>query len=324
MGVKFRDYYEILGVSRTASGDEIKKAYRKLARQYHPDVNKSAEAEEKFKQVGEAYEVLKDPEKRKRYDTLGANWQHGQEFTPPPDWEGIFGGFGGGRGPFGGGAGGGDASGFSEFFDILFGGGFGGGGSPFSGRRTHAGSQMRGTDHEASLTITVEDAIRTPTKQITLQSNDARGPATRTYDVKIPPGVSEGTRIRLAGQGGPGLAGGPAGDLYLKLHFAPHPVYRVKAEGHDLEMDVRLAPWEAALGAKIEVPTPDGRVELAIPAGTQSGQKLRLRNRGLPASRNERGHLHAVIKIVVPEKMNGKERKLWEALRDDSKFKPRG
>lgn len=324
MGVRFRDYYETLGVSRTASDDEIKKAYRKLARQYHPDVNKSAEAEEKFKQIGEAYEVLKDPEKRKRYDTLGANWQHGQDFTPPPNWESIFGGFGGGRGPFGGGAGAGDASGFSDFFDILFGGGFGGGAGPFTGRRTRPGSQMRGTDHEAALTITVEDAIKMPTKQITLQSNDPQGPGTRTYDVKIPAGVSEGTRIRLAGQGGPGLAGGPPGDLYLKVRIAPHPVYRAKADSHDLEMDVRLAPWEAALGAKVGVPTPEGPVELAVPPGTQSGQKLRLRNRGLPASRNERGHLHAVIRIVVPEKMNGKERKLWETLRDGSRFKPRG
>jgi curved DNA-binding protein len=327
MSVKFRDYYEILGVSRSASQDEIKKAYRKLARKLHPDVNKATDAEEKFKQLNEAHEVLKDPEKRKRYDTLGANWEHGQDFTPPPGWEGIFGGFGGGG--RGGHASGGGDPGFSDFFDILFGGlgGGRGGGSPF-GRgfggqagRAHAGPR-RGADHEATLTISVEDAIHTPTRQVTLQSHEGIGPHSRTYDVKIPAGVSEGTRIRLAGQGGSSASGGTTGDLFLRVHIAPHPTYRI--HGHDLEMDVRLAPWEAVLGAEIEVPTPDGRVTLRVPPGSQNGQKLRLRHRGLPTSRKERGHLYAILKIVVPDHPEEKERALWEELARKSTFRPRG
>ena len=201
MGVRFRDYYEILEVQRTASADEIKKSFRRLARKFHPDVNKSPKAEEKFKQINEAYEVLKDPEKRKQYDTLGPSWQHGQEFTPPPGWEGIF---GGGGGSF-------EGSEFSDFFETLFG---GLGESPFMGGRrgrTHGG--MRGRDQEAAITITVEEAIRTPTKQITLQSGAPGAAGTRSYEVKIPAGVSSGTRIRLAGQGGAGMGSGQHGDL---------------------------------------------------------------------------------------------------------------
>jgi curved DNA-binding protein len=343
MSVRFQDYYETLGVSRSATEDEIKRAYRKLARRYHPDVNKAPDAEEKFKQVSEAYEVLKDPEKRKRYDTLGADWQQGQEFTPPPGWEGIFSGMGGGgRGGMGGGFGG--DSGFSDFFDILFG-GLGGGG-PFGGARGRraggggpfgaggpfgggaggpfgggAGGAARGQNHEAEIAITVEDAIRRPTKQIKLRTDDPHGGGTRTFDVKIPAGVKDGGRIRLAGQGGTGASGGPAGDLLLKVRFAPHPVYRVR--DHDLEMTVKLAPWEAALGAKLEVPTPDGPVTLTIAPGSQSGQKLRLRDRGLPISADRRGHLYAVLEIVVPPKIGRKEQKLWEQLRDASRFDPR-
>jgi len=312
MSLKFRDYYEILEVSRTASADEIKKAYRSLARKYHPDVNKSKEAEEKFKQVNEAYEVLKDPKKRKKYDTLGPNWQNGQDFAPPPGWEGIF---GGGGSPFGGGG-----SGFSDFFESLFG---GVGGGPFGGgRRGRARNQMRGQDQEANLTITVEEAIRRPTKQLTFQTGGPGGPRPRSFDVKIPAGVSQGTRIRLAGQGGSGFGDGPSGDLFLKVNIAPHPLYRL--QGHNLEMDVKIAPWEAALGATVEVPTPDGSVQLNIQPGTQSGQKLRLRGRGMPISKSERGHLYALIKIVVPGTLSSQEKKLFEQLRDKSSFKPRG
>ncbi len=318
MSVKFRDYYETLGVSRSASADEIKAAYRKLARKYHPDVNKDPGAEEQFKLVTEAYEVLKDKEKRERYDALGENWQHGQDFTPPPGFESIFGNFGGGGARTRGGGGG-----MSDFFEALFGnlggqgGGFGGGfgGGPFGGTQAPA----KGADHQASITISVEDAARATTKSISLKTADGR---TKSYDVKIPPGVSSGTKIRLAGQGGAAMNGGPAGDLYLTIEIAPHPIYRVK--GSDLEMDVKLAPWEAALGAKVEVPTPDGPVELTIPAGTSSGRKLRLRDRGLRTGLSTRGHLYAIAKIVVPDAVSNGERKLWEKLAKQSDFRPRG
>jgi len=315
MSLKFRDYYEILEVPRTASADQIKKAYRALARKYHPDVNKDREAEDKFKQVNEAYEVLKDPKKRKRYDTLGQNWQNGQEFAPPPGWEGMF---GGGGSPFGGGG-----SGFSDFFESLFGGFGESRGGPFGGNHCgRAQNQMRGQDQEASLTITVEEAIHTPTKQLNFQADRAGGQRTRSFDVKIPVGISQGTRIRLAGQGGAGFGDGPPGDLFLKVNIAAHALY--KLQGHNLEMDVKVAPWEAALGAGVEVPTPDGPVQLKIQPGTQSGQKLRLRGRGIPISKSERGHLYAIIKIVVPEKLSSQEQELYEELQKKSTFKPRG
>lgn len=320
MTVKFQDYYEVLGVSRTASQDEIQKAYRGLARKYHPDVAKTADAEEKFKQISEAYEVLKDPDKRKKYDTLGANWKAGQEFTPPPGWDFDFKNFGGGGG---GGAGGGGAGSFSDFFESIFGGL--GGRAQGGGRRQRS---AKGQTVEGELRLTLEDVFHGGSKTITLASND---PATgqrqnKNYTVKIPVGVKHGSTIRLAGQGLPGGGGGPAGDLLLKVIIADHPRFRV-VEGHDVTSTVPLTPWEAALGTKLAVYTLDGSVTLTIPPGSQSGQKLRLRGKGLPTrGGKEHGDMFVQLKIVVPkpDEMTKKERKLFEELRDASEFKPRG
>lgn len=338
MPVKFKDYYEILGVSRTASADEIKKAYRKLARQYHPDVNKSAGAEARFKEINEANEVLCDAEKRKRYDNLGANWRGGQEFTPPPGWENIqfdFGGTGG-RGYQQTNMGG--AGDFSDFFESLFG-SMGGAGRPGRGSSFRYQNQQQpfgmdeeaealsGADQEAAITVSLEDVARGATKSISLvhEQIDERGRprrATKTYDIKIPAGATEGTRIRLAGQGAPSPHGGPAGHLFLTIHIAPHPLYRLN--GHDLELDLPLAPWEAALGGKVPVPTIEGNVTLTIPAGTASGQRMRLRGKGLPkAGGRGTGDLYAIIKIVVPQHLNPKERALFEELANASTFAPR-
>ncbi len=327
MPVKFQDYYETLGVARTASADEIKKAYRKLAQKFHPDVNKNPGAEERFKQINEAYEVLGDPDKRKKYDSLGSNWRAGQEFTPPPGWENVHFEFRGAPGAgqqfdFG------DLGGFSDFFSQLFGGGFPGG-RPGRGRGGGRGDAWAapGQDEEAGIEISLEDAYHGAKKSIRLETAamDERGrvrPQTRTYDVRIPAGTTEGSRIRLAGQGGPGSGGGPSGDLYLNVHITPHPLCKVS--GHDLEMDLPITPWEAALGSKVTVPTLSGTVAITIPPRTQSGQHLRLRGKGLPRGGSRGfGDLIAVARIVVPEKLTAKERELFEELARQSSFKPR-
>ena len=318
MAVEFQDYYDTLGVERSAGEDEIKRAFRKLARKYHPDVNDSEEAEEKFKRVNEAYEVLKDPEKRKLYDQLGPNWQGGQDFTPPPEWENVHFGFrsagGGTTFDFGGG--------FSDFFEMLFGGGLG-----TAAAEGRGGSwTMPNQDHEAEIAIRLEDAYRGAERTITLQGHDIDPsgqvrPSIQNLQVKIPPGVTEGSRIRLAGKGGVGMGGGPAGDLYLRVRLEPHPRFRV--EGHDLEMEVAVAPWEAALGTVVEVPTIDSTVNLKIPPGSQSGQKLRLRGKGLPKNRGGQGDLYARVKIVVPKKLSAKENELFTELAKLSDFNPR-
>jgi len=319
MAVKFQDYYETLGVGRDASESEIKKAYRKLARKYHPDVNKDKEAEEKFKQVNEAHEVLKDPEKRQRYDQLGPDWQAGQDFKPPPGWENVH--FEFSSGPqaeafhFGGG--------FSDFFETLFGGSMGGGGAA---RARQASWVMRGQDHEAQIEVSLEDAYRGATRTITLQGHeiDPQGqvrPTTQNMQVKIPPGVTDGTRIRLSGKGGEGMGGGTPGDLYLRVNIEPHPRYRV--DGHDLQVEVRIAPWEAALGGTVEVATMDGSVNLKIPPGSQSGQKLRLRGKGLPKKGGQRGDLLARLKIAVPKDLSAREKELYTELAQISSFDPR-
>ncbi|MGD8372803.1 MAG: DnaJ C-terminal domain-containing protein [Syntrophobacterales bacterium] len=319
MAVKFQDYYETLGVGRNASEAEIKRAYRKLARKYHPDVNKDKEAEDKFKQINEAHEVLKDPKKRKLYDQLGPDWQAGQDFKPPPGWEDVHFDFQTGPGAeafdFGGG--------FSDFFEMLFGGRMAGGGGA-SARQ--ASWVMRGQDQEAGIEVSLEDAYHGATRTITLQGHeiDSQGqvrPTAQNLQVKIPPGVTDGTRIRLSGKGGAGMGGGPAGDLYLRVHIMPHARFRV--EGHDLLVEVPVTPWEAALGATVEVPVMDGTVNLKIPAGSQSGQRLRLRGKGLPKKGSERGDLFARLKIAVPKDLNEREKELFAEMAEISKFNPR-
>ncbi len=327
MGVKFQDYYEILGVRRNATDAEIKKAYRKLAQKYHPDVNKDPSAEARFKQINEANEVLGDPEKRKRYDQLGPGWKTGQDFTPPPEWENVRFNFGGapgaGRFSFE------DLGGFSDFFESLFG-AAGGRGRVRSAARpfdTEEAWSTEGEDQEASITITLEDAFHGAHKTISLESSEVDDSGrvqrkVRNYDVRIPRGATEGSRIRLAGQGIPGRGGGRPGDLYLRVNLAPHPVFRV--QGHDLEMDLPITPWEAALGAKVNISTFTGTASVVVPPKTQSGQRLRLHGKGLPRQSAEgAGNLFAVIKIVVPERLTARERELFEELARTSSFKPR-
>jgi len=325
MTVRYQDYYEILGVPRDADAATIKKAYRKLARQYHPDVNKSPEAEAKFKLINEAYEVLGDPEKRKRYDMLGSQWRNGQEFAPPPGWENIHFEFRTPRGARKRVIE--DLGGFSDFFEMLF----GSGGFPSMEAGTDDGAwerSARGPDHEADITVSLEDASHGAKKTFTLRVTepDAHGRLRETakkYEVRLPPGTTEGTRIRLSGQGGRGYGGAAAGDLYLHVHIEPHPVFRVS--GHDLEVDLPIAPWEAALGATVAVPTLEGTLSVRIPPGTQSGQKVRLKGQGLPTGTgHNRGDLYAIVKIVVPKSCTQRERELFEELARISPFKPRG
>lgn len=307
MSVEYKDYYKILGVGREASKDEISKAFKKLARQYHPDLNPgNKDAEEKFKEINEAYEVLKDDEKRKMYDQLGPNWQQGQHFGGNP-----FGAGGGStRFTFNGQEFSGqsfEGTGFSDFFETLFGGsrqqgGFGGGSfGGFSSR------PQRGRDVEADISVTLEDAVKGGERSLTLEGDE--GP--KTLKVNIPAGVKEGAKLRLAGQGYASPNGGPKGDLYLRIRFAPHSLFHV--DGTDLIYEARLAPWQAVLGAKIKVPTLEGTVELSVPAGTGSGKKMRLRGKGLgPAS--SRGDLYVRIGIDAPKDLTPKQRELWEAL----------
>ncbi len=321
MPVKFQDYYEILGVKRGAGQDEIKKAYRKLARKFHPDVNKNAGAEEQFKKVSEAYDVLGDPEKRKKYDALGQNWRMGQDFTPPQGAESFQFNFGGRPGG-GRGAGFDGGSGFSDFFETLFSSGFGAGHA--AGGRAWS---SRGEDQEAEIIIPLEEAFHGARKTISLQTAevDSRGRAhrgTKSYNVTIPRSVTNGARIRLAGQGGKGSGKGAAGDLYLRVRIAPHPRFRL--DGHDLETDLPITPWEAALGGKITIHTLEGGASLNIPAGTQGGQRMRLRGKGFPSGGQGRaGDLIAVVQIRVPHKLTHREKELFEALASESRFSPR-
>jgi curved DNA-binding protein len=309
----YKDYYKVLGVARNASQEEVKRAYRKLARKYHPDVSKEANAEERFKEVQEAYEVLKDPEKRAAYDQLGSNWRQGQSFTPPPDWgNGFEFSFGGGRGMD-------DDSGFSDFFSSLF-----GTRSPFGQRRTRSGFASAGQDHTAKIQIDLEDAFNGGTQTIELNAPQATddGRVTvrpRTLKVTIPKGVIEGQRIRLAGQGSAGIGGGPAGDLYLEISFKPHRLYQV--EGRDITLKLPITPWEAALGATVQVPTLAGPVELRIPAGARTDQRLRLKGRGLPGSTP--GDQYVVLKIQTPPANSTKAREFYEQMQRELAFDPR-
>lgn len=319
--MKYIDYYQTLGVPRDATPDAIKKAFRKLARKYHPDVNKEAGAEAKFKEINEAYEVLSDPEKRKRYDTLGENWKAGQDFTPPPGWEEAFRGRGGGiHFDFGGGG----AGGFSDFFSQLFGGmgmgGMGGmGGMHGMGGMGGMGGgfRPRGQDAEAELAVTLEELYSRAPRKVTLGVPGADGRVERkTFNVKIPLGAADGTRIRLPGQG----MGG--GNLYLNLKVVPHPVFKVN--GHDLDCVVPLAPWEAVLGAKVRVPTLDGPAVVAIRPGTQNGARLRLNGKGLPDRQGKRGDIFAVVRIVVPAHPTEREKELYRQLAEAGSAPARG
>jgi len=309
-----RDYYDALGVSRTASTEEIQRAYRKLARQYHPDVNHDPGAEERFKEVSEAYSVLSDPDARRRYDQFGPDFRQ-----IPEGYEDYVGtSRTGGRRPAGGSPfGGGRVRVDSDH------GGFGAGGiniddlfSDFFGSRGASGP-MSGADQEAELELTVEDAFRGGTRRLTLSG---AGEPT-TFEVVIPAGVTEGQRIRIAGQGGQGARGGGSGDLYLVVRLAPHPRYRVN--GRDISVDLPLAPWEGALGATVSVITPSGEAKVRVPAGSSTGRRLRLRGEGMPNPRGTPGDLYAEVKIMVPRQLTPRERELFEALRRDSTFDPR-
>ncbi len=313
--MEYKDYYKILGVSRDATQDEIKRAYRKLARKYHPDVSKEPDAEARFKEINEANEVLKDPEKRAAYDQLGANWKAGQEFHPPPGGEGFY------RQEFHFDPE--EAAQFSDFFSSIFGGGFAGAAGAERGGRSRSYS-MRGRDQTAKLLVSIEDAYHGATRTLHLDvpELDDHGHVVnkrRTLKVRIPKGVTQGQQIRLAGQGAPGIGGGPAGDLYLEVDFQPHPIYR--AEGKDIYAALPITPWEAALGASISVPTLGGPVKMKIPPGSQSGRKLRLKGRGLPGK--PAGDEYVVLEIVVPPADTEEKKSLWKALAEKMPFNPR-
>ena len=303
--MEYQDYYEILGVSKTATPEEIRSAFRKKAREYHPDVAKDkVKGAEKFKEVNEAYEVLSDPAKRAKYDQMGREvpgggfaWQGAPEAGGMPDMEEFH---------FGG-------TGYSDFFEHLFGGTGGGGFRGPGGRRM----ARRGSDIEGDLMVTLEEALRGSTREVTLQRGVGK---TETYRVKIPAGVREGQRIRLAGRGESGRSGGESGDLYLRVRFARHPDLRV--EGSDLYAELAVAPWEAVLGASVPVPTLEGAVTLKVPAGSTAGQKLRLRGQGLPREDGSRGDLYAVLGIVVPAEVGPGEKKLWEKLAEETPWRP--
>ncbi len=304
--MKFKDYYATFGLPREATQDEIKRAYRKLARKYHPDVSKAADAESRFKELGEAYAVLKDPEKRAAYDQMGSQWQGGQEFQPPPGWDDGFEYSGAGS----------DSADQSDFFEALFG--------RQSRNARRAGGHGRGEDHHAGVMIDLEDAYRGALRGISLQlpTVDAEGHVVlrqRRLDVTIPKGIRAGQHLRLAGQGEPGLGEGPAGDLYLEIGFNPHSRYRVN--GRDVFLDLALAPWEAALGCSLSLPTPDGSLQLAIPAGSTAGRRLRLKGKGIPG--NPAGDLYAVLGIVQPAAVSEGEKEAYRALARAFDFNPR-
>jgi len=319
MAVKFQDYYETLAVAKTASAEEVKQAFRKLARLYHPDIAKNkVTGEAKFKEINEAYEVLGDPEKRRRYDELGANWDGGgTSSNNTHDRRRTYSPGGGVDFEFSG-------TGFSDFFESFFGGGRGG----FDAQPRQGGGQgddfaQQGQDVEADLLVSLEEALRGAQRKVTLRrpGNNGAGERTNTYQVHIPSGVREGQRIRLAGQGNAGLGGGSAGDLYLRVRLARHPDFSVRAA--DLYCDLNLAPWEAVLGVQAKIPTLDGRTSLRVLPGTAAGSQLRLRGLGLPREGGVRGDLYATVRIHTPDSVSAEERSLWEKLASISKFKPR-
>ncbi|MCL4798593.1 MAG: DnaJ domain-containing protein [Burkholderiales bacterium] len=308
--MKYKDYYAILGVERGASEDEIRKAYRKLARKYHPDVSKEANAEERFKEIGEAYETLKDPEKRAAYDQLGRH-RPGEDFRPPPGWESQFGGFG-----------------FEDVVDLsdLF--------AQFGGPRTHGGGRggargfaMPGQDYEVTAHVSLADAARGTELAVDVSAPE-RGPdgilwrVPKTIRVRVPKGATDGQRMRVAAKGGPGIGGGAAGDLYINIRLLPHPLFKVS--GHDLYLDLPVTPSEAVLGANVEVPTLAGRVRVQVRPGSRAGQKLRLAGKGLPKPGGGHGDLYCVLQIVTPAALSEREKALYEELGKLSTFDPRG
>jgi len=308
----YKDYYDLLSVDRSADDKTIKKAYRKLARQYHPDVNKDPDAEEKFKEIGEAYEVLGDPEKREQYDALGQGWSPGQDFSPPPDWEPAH----SGAHQYS------TAGDFSDFFEQMFG---ARGGPSY---HDYQAPPMRGADHEAEIEVSLQDAFHGAKRRISLDAVevDVAGQVQRhrkTLDVSIPAGATEGTRIRLSGQGGAGTDGAPGGDLFLRVRLAPDP--RFEVDGKNLETTLAISPWEAALGAKVPLTLLDGKTAmLTIKPGSQSGTQLKLKGKGMPGrGKRKAGDLLARIKIVVPKTTTDKERELFEQLAEASSFDPR-
>lgn len=309
--MEYKDYYQIMGIPRDATQDDIKRTYRKLARKYHPDVSKEPEAETRFKEIGEAYEVLKDPEKRAAYDRLGTRWKSGQEFQPPPEWGQGF-EFHGGE--FAQSA----ASPFSSFFEALFGRSQGG------QRHGNQRFNMRGEDSHAKISIDLEDSFNGGIRSLTLQHTEL-GPEgrphtrERTLNVRIPKGIQQGQHIRLAGQGSPGTGQGKAGDLYLEIAFKPHPYFSV--EGKDIFMELPVAPWEAALGATISIPTPTGKVDLKIPANSRAGQKLRLKERGIPGS--SPGDLYVILQIALPPAESEPARAFYREMQQKLAFNPR-
>jgi curved DNA-binding protein len=294
--MKYKDYYKILGVGRGAGEDEIKKAYRKLARKYHPDVSKEADAKEKFQEASEAYETLRDKEKRAAYDSLGSGFRQGQDFRPPPDWVDRF---GGGRTE--------DLHGvdLGELFESM--GLFG-----RAGRRSRR--SFAGEDYEIPVRLTLEEAASGAARTVQLDSGSS-------FTARIPKGATDGQRLRLRGKGGAGVNGGPAGDLYLTIALEPHSLFR--PSGHDLDIEVPLAPWEAALGAEVQIPTLEGRVTMKVPPGSKAGQKLRLSGKGLPKPGGGAGDLYALLSIAVPATLTEAEQKLYEQLRESSRFDPR-
>ncbi len=310
--MKYKDYYKIMGVSKNATQDEIKRAHRKLARKYHPDVSKEENAEAKFKEVGEAYEVLKDPQKRAAYDRMGGQWQHGQNFTPPPDWNSKF-EFSGSQFT------GGDSSGFSDFFESLF-----GRSSAFGGHQAGRGTyfNLHNEDRYSKISIALEDAYQGVTRSISLQVPEINKDGkviskTRKLKVKIPKGVISGQQIRLAGQGS--VSQGRQGDLYLEVAFRPHNLYQVNTR--DIYLQLPVMPWEAALGATIKVPTLGGEVEVKIPRGSQNGDKLRLKGRGLPGKKS--GDQFVVLKVVIPKAGSEKQKALYKEMAKQFPMNPR-
>lgn len=312
--VDFKDYYKVMGLERDASEADVKRAYRKLARKFHPDVSKEADAETRFKELGEAYAVLKDPEKRAAYDQLGANWKSGQEFKPPPDWATGFEFDGRGFDTA-------DAAGYSDFFETLF-------GQQFGGTRQHARSgrsfSARGNDHHAKVLVDLEDAYNGATRTLSLRTPDydENGRVVsreRSLKVRIPKGVTHGQRIRLQGQGSPGFGGGAAGDLFLEIDIRPHSLY--SHNGRDISLSLPVTPWEAALGATIKVPTPDGPVDLKLPAGTKNGKRLRLKGKGIPGS--PPGDFYVTAELTLPPADSDLAKATYKKMQQEMNYNPR-